>query len=149
MKTLQFTSHINAPKETVWYAMLDDEPYREWTSVFGPGSHYVGNWEPGSKILFVAPSDDGGTEGMVSTIAENRPHEFVSIKHLGFMKNGVEDTESDQAKAWEGAHENYTLRSENEGTTVLVDLDTVEEFADYFEETWPKALDKLKVIAEK
>ena len=34
-------------------------------------------------------------------------------------------------------------------TTVTVDLDTTEDFLDYMNETYPKALDKLKEICEK
>jgi hypothetical protein len=34
-------------------------------------------------------------------------------------------------------------------TTVTVDLDTTEDFIDYMNETYPKALDKLKELCEK
>jgi rhodanese-related sulfurtransferase len=37
--------------------------------------------------------------------AEHRPNEFFSIEHLGVVKNGVEDTSSDEVKKWAGAHE--------------------------------------------
>jgi hypothetical protein len=148
MKTLHFSAQINAPVEKVWETMLGEAPYREWTDVFSPGSHFVGDWQEGSKMLFLAPQEGGGTGGMMSTIAENRPHEFLSIKHLGFVKNGVEDTESAEVQAWIGALENYTFRSENGGTTVAVDLDSEEQHTAYFEDTWPKALEKLKALAE-
>ena len=32
---------------------------------------------------------------------------------------------------------------------VGVDMDVTDEYKDYFKETWPKALDKLKQLAEK
>lgn len=37
MRKLNFSIVIDAPKEKVWHAMLDDRPYREWTGAFNPG----------------------------------------------------------------------------------------------------------------
>ena len=64
------------------------------------------------------------------------------------MKNGVEDTTSDEVKAWAGAHENYTVKEADGVTTVSIEMDTTDEYKSYFEETWPKALAKLKDVAE-
>lgn len=145
MNTLRFTTTIHAPKENVWSTMLDDKSYREWTSAFNDGSYYEGSWEEGSKIRFLSP--DGS--GMVAKIAENRPYEFISIEMIGFVQNGVEDTESEGAKAMAGAHENYTFSESDGVTTVDVDMDTSEEYRTMFEESWPKGLKKLKELCEK
>jgi uncharacterized protein YndB with AHSA1/START domain len=99
-------------------------------------------------MLFLAPNTQGQMEGMVSTIAENKPHAFLSIKHLGFIKNGVEDTQSDEIKAWAPSFENYTLKEANGGTELSVDMDTTEQYHQYFEQTWPLALQRLKEIVE-
>ncbi len=145
MKTLHFTTTINAPKEKAWNTMLDRDTYREWTSAFHEGSRYEGSWDQGSKILFLGP--DGS--GMVSRIAENRPYEFISIEHVGFVQNGVEDAESEGAKAMAGAHENYTFHESDGVTEVQVDMDTSEEYESMFQEMWPKGLTKLKELCEK
>ncbi|MBP9816068.1 SRPBCC domain-containing protein [Candidatus Woesebacteria bacterium] len=149
MKTLHFSIFIKAPAKEVWHAMLDDRPYREWTSAFNPGSYYEGSWEEGSKILFLGPDESGNIMGLVSKIGENREYEYISIHHLGVIKNGVESTDPEVTKGWEGAKENYTFKSENGGTTVLVDVDSTDDDAKYFENAWPDALKKLKVIAER
>lgn len=150
MEKLRFSIEINAPKKRVWDTMLADKTYREWTVPFSPGSYYKGNWDKGSKMLFLGPGEDGKTMGMVSTIAENRPQEFISIKHLGLVKDGVEDTTSAEAKGWAGAMENYTFLQKNGGTEVVVDLSGLtNEFAEMFKPMWPKALQKLKELAEK
>lgn len=150
MQKLHFSIIINAPKEKVWNTMLDDKTYRKWTEAFMPGSYYKGNWSKGSKILFLGPNPETGKEGgMVSRIAENKLYEFISIEHLGMINDGVEDTSSDEVKAWAGAHENYTFKEKNGTTEVLVDLDTAEEYKEMFEGMWPKALKKLKDLAEK
>ena len=85
---------------------------------------------------------------MVSRIAENRPNEYMSIEHLGEVKDGVEDTSSDRVKAWAGAHENYTLKKVNGKTELSIDMDITEEFKEMFSQMWPKALDNVKKLSE-
>lgn len=85
---------------------------------------------------------------MTSVIAENRPHEFLSIRHLGIIKDGVEDTESEEARSWAPAFENYTFSASGTSTELAVDMDVTPEFEEYMVETWPKALAKLKAISE-
>ena len=149
MHKLQFSIVINAPRTKVWNTMLGEDSYRVWTEVFMPGSHYVGDWKKGSKILFLAPGESGGMSGMVSRIEENRPHEYLSIEHIGVVQDGKEDTSSGVMKEWAGAHENYTFKETGGKTTVLVDTDTADEFREMFQSTWPKALEKLKDLSEK
>jgi len=130
--------------------MLDDKHYREWTSVFSPGSYFKGDWSKGSKILFLGPNPETGEEsGMVSRIAENKPYEFISIEHLGIVHNGIEDTTGDEARKWAPAFENYSFKEKDGATEVLVDIDIDEKEAEVFNEMWPAALQKLKEISEK
>lgn len=149
MKKLHFSIIIDAPREKVWQTMLADETYRKWTEAFYPGSHFVGSWETGSEIRFLAPNSKGNMEGMVSRIEENRPYEFMSIEHLGMIEDGKEDTTSEKVKDWAGAHENYTFKEMDGKTELLVDLDSAEEYADMFKGMWPKALGELKKLIEK
>jgi hypothetical protein len=150
MQKLHFSMMINAPKDKVWHAMLDDQPYREWTKAFNEGSYYKGSWEKGSKILFLGPDPNTGEEGgMVSRIAENKPYEFISIEHLGIVQNGVEDTTGEAARKWAPAFENYTFNDKDGATEVLVDVDVEDEHVQLFSEMWPEGLRKLKELAEK
>lgn len=144
MEKLNFSIKIKAPKEKVWKTLLEDETYRAWTSVFAPGSHADTDWQEGSKALFL----DGKGQGMVSRIVKNKPNEFLSIKHLGIVKDGVEDYESEEVKKWGDAYENYTLKETNGTTELTVDMDSNNEYKDYFSKTWPKALEKVKEISE-
>lgn len=150
MQKLHFSILINAPKDKVWHAMLDNQPYREWTKAFNEGSYYKGSLEKGSKILFLGPDPNTGEEGgMVSRIAENKLYEFISIEHLGIVQNGVEDTTSEAARKWSPAFENYTFNDKDEATEVLVDMDAEDEYVPMFNEMWPKGLRKLKELTEK
>src|SRR5690625_2679372 len=145
MKTLHFSKTINESADKVWNTMLEDETYRQWTAAFNEGSHFEGSWEEGEKIMFLGP--DGN--GMVSTIAENRPHEFISIKHIGVIQDGVEDTESEEARKWAPAYEKYFFTEKDGKTTVSVDMDIEGEYEEAFNEMWPNALQDLKKLAEK
>jgi uncharacterized protein YndB with AHSA1/START domain len=152
MAKLHFSIVINMPKEKVWNAMLKDYPYRAWTQVFGPGSHYVGDWGEGSKILFLAPDENGQMSGMIGRIKENRTNEFVSVEYIGVVLAGKEDTSSEEAKKWAGALESYTFKDVDGKTELLVDIEAAhveEEFVEMFQELWPKALDKLKRLVER
>jgi hypothetical protein len=148
MQRKQFTTTIAASREKVWDTMLGDETYRDWTSAFAPGSYYEGDWNAGSKILFLAPGENGAPSGMVSRIAESRRPETVSIEHLGIVTDGREDTESDAVKGWAGARESYFLREVAGGTEVLVEMDLDDEHATMFDEMWPRALARLKDLVE-
>lgn len=149
MKKLHYSIKINATAEKVWHTMLDKATYREWTKAFSPGGYYKGSWEKGSKIVFIGPDPETGKEGgMVSQVVENKPYEFISIQHLGIVKDGVEDTTSEEARKWTPAFESYSFKEEGGVTEVLVDMDSAEEMAEEFSQMWPKALQRLKEIAE-
>jgi hypothetical protein len=144
MDKMQFSIEIQAPPEKVWETMLGEETYKQWTSAFAADSQVITDWQEGSKAVF----GDGKGSGMLSRIEKNVPNRFLSIKHLGMIKNGVEDTESEEVKSWAGALENYTLEEVNGSTNLRIEMDISEAFKDYFIETWPKALAKLKEISE-
>ncbi len=157
MQKLQFKVSINAPVSRVYDFMLgttSKSNYEQWTALFNPTSTYEGSWDKGSKILFVGVDEKGEKGGMVSRIAENIPNRFVSIQHYGLLKAGKEITEGPEVEKWTNGFENYTFEENNgpdsyRGTTVTVDLDSTEDFLDYMNETYPKALDKLKELCEK
>jgi len=144
MEKLVFSTSINATPEKVWNILWTDATYRKWTTAFMEGSYAVTDWKEGSKVLFL----DGKGMGMVSRIAVNQPNEYMSIEHLGEVKDGVEDTTSDRVKAWAGAHENYTLKKINDQTELTIDMDISEEFKEMFAQIWPKALANVKQLSE-
>jgi Activator of Hsp90 ATPase homolog 1-like protein len=144
MHRIKVSTTIEAPRARVWRVMLEDATYRKWTSAFQEGSYAVTDWKEGSKAQFLTPEGNG----MFSKIVAHRPNEFLSIMHLGTIKNGVEVKDNEDAKGWAGAMENYTLREAGGRSTLTIEMDVTDEHQKYFEETWPKALRKLKEIAE-
>ncbi|MBK6446999.1 MAG: SRPBCC domain-containing protein [Bacteroidetes bacterium] len=152
MKKLQFKVNINAHVTKVYDFMLginSKSTYEQWTALFNPTSTYEGTWDKGNKILFIGVDEKGEKGGMVSRIVENIPKRFVSIQHYGLYQADKEITEGPEVEKWANGVENYSFEENNGTTTLTVDLDTTEDFLDYMNETYPKALDKLKEICEK
>lgn len=137
---LNYSIHIDAPVETVWDTMLAPDSYRDWTSAFAEGSYYEGSWEQGSRIRFLGPSG----EGMEARIAENRRHAYLSIHHLGMI------SPKQPAAPIEGPEmfENYRFTREAGGTRLDIEMDVPTAYADMMNQSWPKALDRLKALSE-
>ncbi|MCU7549985.1 SRPBCC domain-containing protein [Chitinophagaceae bacterium LB-8] len=140
METTKFSIQINAPKEKVWQTLWSDDTYRQWTVVFHEGSYAKTDWKEGSSVQFLTPEGDG----MYSRISKLIPNTQMTFEHQGEVKGGVEQPQS----SWAGAKESYYL-SENNGVTELtVEMDTVEEFIQYFKDIFPKALQLIKSLSE-
>lgn len=145
VKRIQFSAQISAPVAKVFDTMLAPETYRDWTSAFMPGSYYQGSWSAGEKIRFLSPSG----EGMYSEIAEYRPNEYVSIRHLGFIKaSGEIDTTSDAVRQWTPAYENYTFTAIPGGTKLVIDQDVTEDYEAQMTQSWNNGLKRLKELCE-
>jgi hypothetical protein len=86
---------------------------------------------------------------MASRIAKNTPPEYLSIEHLAIIKNGMEDSISEEAKKWVPAFENYTFTEKDGGTELSIEQDMAEEYKEEFEGMWSRALRDLKELAEK
>ncbi|MGQ0827139.1 MAG: hypothetical protein ACT4ON_01965 [Bacteroidota bacterium] len=85
---------------------------------------------------------------MFSKIDKMIPNEFMSFKHLGVVKDGKEQPADKETEKWSGSMENYTLKENSGITTLKVDIDVIEGFKDYFEKTFPKALENVKSLSE-
>jgi uncharacterized protein YndB with AHSA1/START domain len=138
-----FKITINASRQKVWDILWGDDTYPKWTSVFSEGSKAETDWKEGSKILFL----DGKGSGMVSKIETNKTPEYMSFKHLGEVKAGVEDVSGGQD--WYGSLENYSLKEANGKTELEVEMDIVDEYKDYLMDKFPQALQQVKELAEK
>lgn len=142
MKKVHYQIEIDCPKEQVFSIMLNEKHYREWTAEFNPTSHYEGSWEEGSKILFLGETEDGEKAGMNSLIEKLVPNKLIIIKHLGMLEKGKETSFDNDL------YENYYLEDKNGSTLLKVEMDTEDDWLEYFGKTWPKALKKLKQVCE-
>ncbi len=153
MEKLHFAIVIDAPKEKVWDVMLGKDTYPQWADVFMPDTYFEGDWNEGSKIQFLAPNEAGKTSGAIFRVKESKPYEFTSIENIGMVKDGKEDTSSEEATMYAGALESYTFKDVDGKTEVQVDLtpimDIPDDYKDMYKGMWHNALQKLKELAEK
>jgi len=144
MKDLRFSVDIDAPALHVWDVMLGLDTYREWTRSFAEGSTYRGGWGTGDEIRFVG-ENDATESGLFGVIEDSRPGEFVSVRYLGDIQNGVEVRDA----AIAGAHENYSFTETDGVTTLVVDLEVPDEWAEMMSDMWASAILSIKELAER
>lgn len=144
MKTLEFKININAPKEKVWEVLWEDKSYREWASVFCEGTYAVSDWKEGDVIHFLSP----GGMGMNSVIFKRVDNEYMAFKHLSDIKDYKVQPVDTSPGGWSEAMETYRLIPVDNGTLLEATMDMVEKYLDYFQEIFPKALEKIKELSE-
>jgi hypothetical protein len=85
---------------------------------------------------------------MVARVAENISGKFISLEYIGLLKGDEEITTGPEAEDWKGGFENYTFTEKDGSVLLSVDISGTKELQDFFSETWPLALNKLKEISE-
>ena len=143
MKDLDFSIDIAAPVARVWDCMFDPMAYRDWTSAFAEGSYFEGSWDAGRRLRFLDPRGFG----MEAVVDESRLHELKSLRLVGELKDGrpLADSRLHQ----EPARERYVFNPTTAGGTHLViHLQGWDGFLEFLQDTWPKALQRLKALAE-
>jgi uncharacterized protein YndB with AHSA1/START domain len=146
MKNISYSVDINAPREKVWRIMSTHGPYEEFAGAGWPGATFQGEWRAGADMKFVSPNQ-GGT---LAKLEEYVPQDHVLAKHIAVLKaDGSEDRTSEEAKSWIGTTERYTFSENNGRTTLRVDINTPPNWEKMFNDGWPKALAKLKELAER
>ncbi len=149
MKKMNMEIEIDASKEKVWASIVDVNAYRLWANEFMEGSYFEGGWNKGDPIQFLALNESGEVEGMVSEIVESDYPKYISIRHLGYITDGVVDTTSDLVKAWAPSYENYTLEEiGDQKTKFKLDMDIEDQYYDMMQEMWQRAMLKLKQVSE-
>jgi len=144
VQKLNFTIDIQANKERVWETLWNEETYPQWTKAFCEGSYAVSDWKEGSKVHFLAP--DG--QGMYSLIEKLVKNEFISFKHIGVLKDKIEQPLDEETKKWSDCYENYRLTETENKTSLSVEVDALEQYLDFFKDKFPIALQNVKELAE-
>lgn len=146
MRNLTFKIKINASSKKIWKCLWELENYTKWNSVFGTGNYYKTNsFEQGSKIHLLTPNG----EGMYSILDKIVENEILVFKHLGELKNFEEQQIDAKMQGWTNALESYELKQLEKETELIVRVETVEQYVDHMNKTFPLALQLLKNIAEK
>ena len=144
MKALEFSIDIHASSAKVWHVLFSKFHYPKWTEVFCEGSYAISDWKEGSKIEFMAPNGNG-VHGRIKT---NEAHKHMVFEHLGEIKDYMEMPASEEVESWTGALEQYHLSEANGVTTLVVNMDSLESNAPYFEVKFPEGLERVKQMSE-
>ena len=143
MKKLQFSIEINASKEKVWRTLWEDASFRDWADNIDEGMYIKGDMKEGNEIEFISSVNGYGVTSLVEKFI---PNEFASFRH----KADTQDSgQQERENEWTGGTESYSL-TEKDGMTILtVNTDVPYEQEETFNTRLPKALERLKILAEK
>lgn len=143
MKEFQFTIEINATKERVWATLWEDSTFRDWAGIIDEGTYMKGTMKEGNEIQYIS-SVNG--YGVTSVIEKLIPDEFILIRHSA---DTIEGGQKEREKEWTGGKESYSLVEKNGVTTLIITTDLPEEQEETFQIRLPKALERIKTLAEK
>lgn len=142
MKKIQFSIEIHAAKDRVWDTLWQDETLREWAGIIDPGTYMVGDLKEGNEVQFIS----GNGYGVTSLVEKLTPGEFLLLRHSADTQgNGKREREQE----WTGGEESYSLVEKDGTTTLTAAFDVPPEMEEYFKITYPKALERVKVLAER
>ena len=144
MRDLQFSCDIAAPVARVWDRMFDPLSYRDWTRAFAEGSYFEGAWAAGHRLRFLEPRGFG----MEAIVDECVMHQRMSLRLVGEIRDG--EPLADSRLQREPAHERYVFNAApGGGTHLAIHLQSWDDgFTDFLQDSWPKALQRLKALAE-
>lgn len=142
LTTLDYSIEINASLEKVWKSLWELENYKKWTAIFSAGSYYeTSEFVKGNSIHLLTPTGDG----MYSIIEELKINKILVFHHIGALENFKEMPID---PTWKNAHESYQLIEKGEKTILMVKVDTLDQYIDGMNKTFPLALKSLKDLAE-
>lgn len=142
MKKLEFSIDIHAPKERVWSILWEDKTFRDWANNIDEGMYLVGDLQEGGEVRFTAKD---GKMGVTSLVERLVPNEFVSFRHKADV---VEGSGEERDNEWSDGRESYLLVEHGEHTALTLALDTPPEQEENMERCMPKALQRVKELAE-
>lgn len=143
MEEMQFSIEIHAPKERVWDTLWQDETLPEWASIIDPETYMVGTLKEGEEVQFLSAANGYGVTSLVEKLV---PAEFLLLRHLSDTQEGGKRERDNQ---WTGGEEKYILKEMDGITTLTVVFGVPPEMEGYFKVNYPKALERVKVLAER
>jgi len=134
---------INATKERVWDTLWQDETFRDWASIIDPGTYMVGDLKEGNEIQFISSESGYGVTSLVEKLVAG---EFLLLRHRADTQ---EEGKRERENEWTGGEESYSLAEKDSTTTLTVAFDVPPELEEYFTVNYPKALERVRVLAER
>jgi len=142
MQKLHFPIEIKASREKVWNTLWEDKTFRQWAGIIDPGTHMIGDLKEGNEVQFIS----GNGYGVTSLVEQLAPGEFLLLRHSADTQ---EEGKQEREKEWTGGEESYRLAEKDGTTTLTIAFDVPTEMEEYFKTNYPKALERVKELAEK
>ena len=139
MKLLVFKIEIRSSPENVWKVLFTQDAQQKWLSALNEETYFIGNWEEGSVMKFL----DQKNNGMYNLVLKNIPVKQIYIKHLGWILDGELSPQD-----WEDSTVTYLLEPSENGTLLKVQVNSLDEFVDFFNSKYPQNLEKVKELSE-
>ena len=143
MKKQHFSIKIKAPKEKVWQTLWEDKTLRDWGNIIDEGLYMVGEMAEGNEVQFISSVSGFGVTGVIEKLI---PHEYVAFKQIA---DTMDSGEQEREKEWTGGTESYELIEKNNIINLIVKIDVPPEQEETFRVRFPKALKRVKILAEK
>ena len=139
---MQFSTEIQAPREKVWNTLFDDETFRDWGNIIDEGQYMVGELKEGNEVQFISSASGYGVTSLVEKLV---PNEIVLFRQMADTKDSGE---KEREKEWTGGTESYSLVENNSITNLTVNIDVPPGQEETFKDRFPKALERVKMLAE-
>ncbi len=143
MQKNKFSVEIKAPQERAWNTLWEDKTFRDWASIIDEGTYMVGEIKEGNEVQFISSVNGYGVTSLIERLV---PNEFVLFRHMADTK---ESGEQKREKEWTGGTESFSLTENDDVTTLTVDIDVPSGQEETFKVRYPKALERVKILAEK
>ncbi len=142
MTELQFFTKIKASKKIIWNTLWQDKTFRDWAGIIDPGTYMIGDLKEGNEIQFISAENGYGVTSLVEKII---PSQLLVLRHHADTK---EVGRKERENQWTGGSETYSLTEKNGTTTLTVTFNVPKELEEYFKENYPKALERVRALAE-
>ena len=140
---MQFSIKIDASREKVWQTLWEDKTFRDWGNIIDEGLYMEGVMAEGSEVQFISSVSGVGVTSVIEKLA---PHEYIAFKQVAdTMDSGKQVRE----KEWTGGKESFELIEKNGITNLTVKIDVPPGLEEIFQDRFPKALERVKILAEK
>ena len=144
MKTLKHSINISASPEEIWNAIFSPDCFKKWGAEFGPDPNFSGTWEEGTEMHFY----DSDHNGMVALVEKCDLHKTLVLRYVACLAGGKKDVAAIEKMDWKDHLEKYLIEEKENGCTLQIESDTGDEFVEAFTAAWPRALNRIKDMAE-
>ena len=139
MQKLEFSVDINATADKVWQVLFEKDNNGVWLAALDEGTTFEGTWAEGSIMKFL----DDKNNGMYNLVEKYVLHRELKMKHLGWIVDGQLNPMN-----WENSYVRYLLVTNEDGTLIKGEINSLDEFVSFFESKYPKNFLNIKELAE-